>query len=148
MWSAIASVLLGVLGWGATSFFAKPLVDFLNLKKLVHEEITFTANIGAMVADTRAEAFDNGVDALRRLGAKIQATAETDSAVLRWFLSRRGYDLTKTSHGLIGLSNSLHSDDGSRALHTNSIQVGLKLRRSYTDDVLKGVVARMSGKQA
>lgn len=148
MWSAIASLLLGVLGWGATSFFAKPLVDFLSLKKHVHEEITFTANIGAIVADTRAAAFDSAVDALRRLGAKVQATAETDSPVLRWFLGWRGYDLSKASHGLIGLSNSLHTEDGSRALHTNSIQVGLKLRRSYTDDVLKGIIARMSGKQA
>jgi hypothetical protein len=31
MWSAIASLFLGIVGWFATSFFAKPFLDFLTL---------------------------------------------------------------------------------------------------------------------
>ncbi|MGO9719147.1 MAG: hypothetical protein ACLPIG_11145 [Methylocella sp.] len=52
MWSAIAPVLLGAAGWLAASFFGKPLLDFLNLRGQVHEEIIFTGNIGQMVAGT------------------------------------------------------------------------------------------------
>jgi hypothetical protein len=48
MWSAIASVLLGVIGWLVASFFAKPFLDFLNLRSQVHEEIIFTGNVGTM----------------------------------------------------------------------------------------------------
>jgi hypothetical protein len=144
--TAIVSVLLGVAGWLAASFFGKPFVEFPNLRKQVHEEITFSGNIGAIAAEVRPAEFDSAVATLRRLGAKVKATAETDSLVLRWFLARWGYDLLKASGGMIGLSNSLHTSDGSRALHTDSIEVGLKLRRSYTDDVIKGIVHRISGR--
>ena len=43
MWSAIASLFLGIVGWFATSFFAKPFLDFLTLRDLVFEEMTVTA---------------------------------------------------------------------------------------------------------
>jgi len=117
MWSAIASLLLGVAGWLAASFFGKPLLDFLNLRGQVHEEVIFTANVGQMVANTC------------RLGAKLHATNVTTSYLLRWYLSIFGYDLAKAGGGLIGLSNSLGNIVGSRAFHNNSIQVGLKLPR-------------------
>jgi hypothetical protein len=141
MWSAIASILLGVIGWFAASFFAKPLIDFLNLRSQVHEEIIFTGNVGAMVTDTPA--YDKAVDSLRRLGARVQAANVSASKPLRWFLSRAGYDLHKAGGGLIGLSNSLITTDGSRALQTNSIQVGLRLPRDYDDELLRQVVERM-----
>jgi hypothetical protein len=142
MWSAIASILLGVVGWIAASFFAKPLLDFLNLKSQVHEEIVFTGNIGTMVAGTAN--YDKAVNSLRRLGAKVQATNVSASRPLAWFLSVFGYDLPKAGGGLIGLSNSLASTDGSRALHINSIQAALKLPRDYTDDYLRSVLRKMS----
>jgi hypothetical protein len=36
---AIGSFLLGTVGWFAVGFFGKPLLDFLNLRSQVHEEI-------------------------------------------------------------------------------------------------------------
>ncbi len=145
MWSAIASLLLGAIGWLVTSFFAKPLLDFLDLKKRVFEEIIFTGNIGAMVANEPA--FEEAVDDLRRLGAQLQATAATDSIILRLFLAKRGYDLMKAGRGLIGLSNSLHTQDGSRALQTNSVQVGLKLPRDYDDTMIQTIAHRMQNRE-
>jgi hypothetical protein len=141
MWAAIASILLGVAGWIVASFFAKPLLDFLNLKSQVHEEIIFTGKIDAMVAGAK---HDKAADSLRRLGAKVQAANVSASRPLAWFLSVFGYDLPKAGGGLIALSNSLASTDGSRALHTNSIQAALKLPRDYTDDYLRSVVRKMS----
>ena len=65
--------------------------------------------------------YDKAVDLLRRLGAKVQARNVSASPPLKWFLSVWGYDLVRAGGGLIGLSNSLASTDGSRALHINSI---------------------------
>ena len=103
---------------GTTHFFGRPLADFMNLRKQVHEEIVFTGNIGAIVADTPA--YDQAVRSLRRLGAKVQATAATDSRLLRWFLIYRGYDLRKAGGGLVGLSNSLHAP-GRRSRRPNEL---------------------------
>ena len=52
MWSAIASLFLGIVGWFATSFFAKPFLDFLTLRGLVFEEMIFTANVDQIVEGT------------------------------------------------------------------------------------------------
>ncbi len=140
MWSAIASFLLGGVGWFATSFFAKPYLDFLNLRSQVHEEVIFTGNVGPMFAGTPV--YEKAVDSLRRLGAKVHATNITASSLLRWYLPRAGYDLVKAGGGLIGLSNSLADNPGDafRANHTNSIQVGLKLPREYLPEYLRQIL--------
>lgn len=141
MWSAIASFLLGVVGWLVTSFFAKPLLDFLNLRTQVHEEIVFTSNVGHVIAGTPDS--NEAVAMLRRLGARVEATNVTASVVLRWFLSNVGFDLANAASGLIGLSNSLANEDGGRAVHKNSIQVGLRLPRDYDDERMRGIEARI-----
>jgi hypothetical protein len=137
MWSAIASFLLGVVGWLGVSFVGKPLLDFLNLRSQVHEEIIFTGNVGPMAAGTSA--YDKAEDSLRRLGAKVHATNVTASLPLRWYLSKAGYDLVKAGGGLFGLCNSLadNPSDLFRAGHTNSIQVGLNLPRDRNDESLR-----------
>jgi hypothetical protein len=136
MWPAIASVLLGVTGWLVTSFFMKPLLDFLNLRSQVHEEVIFTANVGPMAAGKPI--YDKAEESLRRLGAKVEATNATASRLLRCYLSM-AYDLDKAHGGLIGLSNALtvNPNDWDRAIHANSIQVGLKLPRDYNDESLR-----------
>ena len=83
----------------------------------------YTGNIGGRVEGEvkyGEAAHDNAVDSLRRLAAKVQATYVIASPPLRWFLSVRGYDLVKAGSGLFGLSGSLTSNDGSRAVHRNS----------------------------
>jgi hypothetical protein len=140
MWSAIASILLGAAGWFAASFFGKPLLDFLNLRREVHEEIIFTANIGQMISSTSEH--DQAQDTLRRLGARMQATHASALSLLRWFLSKAGYDLVMAGGGLIGLSNALEHLTGTRDFHTNSIRVGLKLpdnTMDYRNKVLEQV---------
>jgi hypothetical protein len=134
--SAIVSFLLGVVGWLGVSFFGKPLLDFLNLRSQVHEEIIFTANIGRMAAGTVC---DKAQESLRRLGAKLNAGNATASYLLRRYLSKAGYDLVKAGDGLIGLSNSLADDpsDFPRARCTNSIQVGLNLPRDRNDEAMR-----------
>jgi len=83
--------------------------------------------------------YDKAGDSLRRLGAKVHATNITASCLLRWCISKAGYDLVKAGGGLIGLSNSLADNptDAFRAIHTNSIQVVMKLPRDYNDESLR-----------
>ena len=68
MWSATASLFLGIVGWFATSLFAKPFLDFLTLRGLVFQEMIFTANVDQIVEGTPA--YWTAVETLRRLGAK------------------------------------------------------------------------------
>lgn len=65
------------------------------------EEMIFTANVDQIVEGTPA--YWTAVETLRRLGAKVLATAVAASRQLRWFLSKRGYDLTTAGSNLIGL---------------------------------------------
>jgi hypothetical protein len=132
MWSAIASLLLGTIGWFVASFFGKPLLDFLNLRSQVHEEVILAGNIGPMRAGTSDY---RAIERLRRLGAQVRATSITASPLLRWYLSKAGYDLKKAAGGLIGLSNSLNQED--RALYTDQIQKGLKLPPDYQPEYQK-----------
>ena len=136
MWSAIASVLLGLVGWFAARFFGTPFLDFHNLRTQVHEEVIFTANLNPIAAETPRydKAYDNAAESLRRLGAKVQATNVTATRPLRWFLSKQGYDLVDAGKNLIGLSNSLAMPD--RAHHIDKIQAALKLPREYETDYL------------
>jgi hypothetical protein len=124
--------------------FRKPLFDFMNLRGQVHEEIIFTGNIGGRIeGEVKYDeaARDKAVDSLRRLAAKVLATEASAWFPLRWCLSRWGYDLVKAGNGLFGLSGSLTSNDGSRAIHKNSIQDALKLSRDRTDDQLRAIQA-------
>lgn len=133
------SVLLGIAGWCVAGFFAKPLLNFLNLRRQVHEEmILHIANIDTMTRPLGL-AYVETVVSLRRLGAKVHAINGSASGLLRWFLSIRGYDLPGAGRGLIELSNSLHRGDRLVAFHRNSIRMGLKLPRDFSDEQIAGM---------
>jgi hypothetical protein len=137
MWSAIASFLLGVVGWFFTGYLGKPWLDFMSLRSQVHQEIVFTRNIGGKAegeVNYDKAAHDKAVESLRRLAAKVLATEAIAWRPLRWWFFVRGYNLVKAGSDLIGLSNSLTSNDGSRGDHRRSIQVCLRLPGDHTDD--------------
>lgn len=133
-------MFLGIVGWFATSFVAKPLLDFLNLRSLVLEEMIFTANINQIVEGNPA--YWTAVESLRRLGAKVQATNVSALPLLRWFLSKGGYDLAKAGSNLIGLSNSFNLSG--RHLHIDRIEKGLRLPRTSTDEFLDNIREEIS----
>jgi hypothetical protein len=118
-------IVLGIVGWCVASFLATPFLDFMKLRGQVHEELIFTANIGAMLAGKPEHA--KAMDSLRRLGAKVQATNVSAAGPLRWFFGFLGYDLVKAGRSLIALSNSLSETPDIRSPHANSIRKGLRL---------------------
>lgn len=131
----IASFLLGGVGWFVTNFFAKPYLDFRNLKSQVNEELTFTANVAPI--DAESPRYREVSDSLRRLEAKVLTTNNTESPLLRWVLSKQGYDLVNAGGGLVGLSNSLvEHHPGHRVIFTDRIQMGLKLPRESLPEYL------------
>jgi len=132
MWGAIASFLLGGIGWFVASFFAKPLLDFLNLRNQVLEELIFTANVN----DERMPLYASARESLRRLGAKVLAINSTSYRPLRWFLSKCRYELGQNGAGgsLIGLSNSLNLPV--RHLQIDKIEKGLRLPSTYIPEYL------------
>ncbi len=78
-------VLLGIAGWFVASFFTKPLLNFLNLRCRVHEEmILHTANIDTMTRPLGL-AYVEAVMSLRSLGTKVQAMNSSASGLLRFF---------------------------------------------------------------
>jgi len=137
--------LAGVLGWVVASFFGKPLIEFLDLRRKVHEEIVYTGNVGFMdLQDEKQRArYDEAVENLRRLGAKVQAIDVAATTPLRFVLLKVGFNLEQAGRGLIGLSNSLHLRDGGRMMQTAWIQNGLKLPRDFTDEQIRESRKRM-----
>jgi hypothetical protein len=115
----VGAVILLAFGWFVTNFAAKPYVDFRNLKREVHQELIFTANVGPMSLGTPD--YSNAVDSLRRLGSRVRVHP------LRWCLSVCGYDLAQAGNALIALSNSLSAYDDARMRHKKSILDGLRL---------------------
>jgi hypothetical protein len=133
---AIASFLLGGVGWFATNFFAKPYLDFRNLRSQVDEQLISTWNVAPIAADIPG--YQTAQDSLRDLGAKVLTTNNTASPPLRWYLSKAGYDLAKASAGLNALSKSLaDSYPHHRLIYTDRIQEGLKLQRDSTPELLR-----------
>jgi hypothetical protein len=138
IWSisgAIASFLLVGVGWFVTNLLAKPYLDFLNLRSQVHEGIVFTANVAPI--DVTGPRYREVADSLRRLGAKVLTTNNTESRPLRWYLSWRGYDLVKAGNSLVVLSGCLVDPNPAlRIVQTDRIQEGLILPRdSSIEDV-------------
>jgi hypothetical protein len=89
IWSvsgAIASFLFVGVGWFVTNLLAKPYLDFLDLRSQVHEEIIFTANVAPI--DAKDPRYRVASDSLRRLGAKVLTTNNTESPLLRSFQNK------------------------------------------------------------
>lgn len=90
---------------GLARIYSRNPTSILNLRSQVHEEIVFTANVAPI--DVESPRYREVADSLRRLGAKVLTTNNTESRPLRRYLSWRGYDLVKAGNSLVVLSGCL-----------------------------------------
>jgi hypothetical protein len=127
--------VFGNCGRVCNELFCKAVPRFLDPRGLVFEEMIVTANVDQIVEGTPA--YWTAVETLRRLGAKVLATDVAASRQLRWFLSKRGYDLTTAGSNLIGLSNLLNVKG--RHLHADRIEKGLRRPRTSSDEFLDAI---------
>ena len=129
----LVAAAVGVLGWLLFHFFARQVLDFYELRKITHEELVFTANIGG----ANNIGFAKAQDDLRRLSAKMGALNRSLSTVSSRFLSWRGYDLEKAAGGLRGLSNNLGRAGYDKAYSRFSVEAGLRLPTEDTPERLE-----------
>jgi hypothetical protein len=142
MWSGflqlfgiVCTVLLAVVTWAVTNFFAKPLLRFFELREKTHEALFFYANVGG----SDSNGFEEAVRELRRLASQLSALDISLKTVREmrpasWWLRRRGYNIENASQSLTGFSNTLDSRKGERAINRDKLEKALLLPLSYTDE--------------
>ncbi|HEX4301921.1 MAG TPA: hypothetical protein VHZ78_03965 [Rhizomicrobium sp.] len=119
-------VVVAVVTWIATNFFADPILRFNRTRAAIYASIYYTGNVGgpANVEEVRA-----ATDELRRLSATLRSLWHTSPRVIKFYFSTmRGYNLVDAAAGLIGVSNNLNSNDGTRGKFRRSIILSLKLK--------------------
>jgi len=136
--AAAISGIAGVCAWVATNFFAEPLLDFRKLRKAIHESLFFNANVGNVSKDESVESAS--ID-LRKFAAALNAFWVTAPRIVKSYLLRCGYNVELASSNLVGFSNSIHLEEGSRAIHRHRIEKGLRLPLSYSDEEIRDVIA-------
>jgi hypothetical protein len=121
-WSIGFGLLSGVVGWMISEFLAKPFRRGIDLVADARTSVLVYANVQARakMAAGRDDGYATHVElteeaearlrkaeeALRELGAKMQALAGTDRAAA-FVLRALGTDLRSAGIALIGLSNSI-----------------------------------------
>ena len=138
----VGTFAVGAFGWLITHFLADPLLQFGRLRRDIYENLVFTANVSAIVRD---DILQDAMSKLRRDGAKLTALWHSTFPVIRWWWGYRGYKIEDASRALIGLSNSLTTENGQRAVFRNRIDRALKLPREYTDEDVQGIIVTMRG---
>ena len=129
-------VALGVAGWWTTHWIANPLLAIYRMRAEVHEGPFRVANVGSQAG---AAELREAQALLRGLAAKLSAANVAASRGVSRLIRLRGFDLPKAVAGLTGLSNSLRTDDGSRALHRGAAERGLRLPKSDSDEYLRKI---------
>jgi hypothetical protein len=133
----VGTVALGVVGWIVTHFAAVPILDFYGIRRRIHEELFFTKNVApGFMPD---EDVRKAIASIRRQAARLDALRVSLRAVPRAYLSWCRYNLVAASGGLIGISNSFGTSDGSLALHRHALQKSLKLPVEYTDEQISAI---------
>lgn len=124
-----SAFLIGSTSWFATHLIAKPVVEVLELRKRVWEELLVTANFGA----TDEARYQETVQRLRRLAAQASALDVAWPSWSRWVLQDLlRQDLAGAAKHLLGLSNTLWAVDGGAWEHRSGVQIALRLPQSIT----------------
>jgi hypothetical protein len=141
MISNLGPVAVALISWIVFNAIGRPLLRFFDLRTEVRRTTMLYDNVRARWTerdnvrvsagddeDTTPNNFERLQEAelqYRDLGSQVRAFADTQSptcVVLRWI----GFDIRKTSSGLLGLSNTLNTYGKGRAFHKEEINVAMK----------------------
>jgi hypothetical protein len=134
----IGTFAVGAVGWVVAHFLGDPILRLSQLRRDVREAIFFTANIGE---GTEQKIRDLANTELRRLAARLNALSKDAWYPNRWWWKRRGYDLGLAVSGLTGLSNSLTTALGEKAVCRHDIEKGLGFPFEHTDKEIADIQA-------
>jgi hypothetical protein len=159
LWHIFGPFVLGVLGWVAVNFVGKPYLEFLTLKKEIHEELiifwyvhppadqdhdVYGEEIPPEAYREAMRAYSDARETIRRLGSKLSALNVSLTRPLSYWLSWRGYKVQDAANGLLRLSTEF--DYADRTLLCDSIERFLRLPysypRSYIEQIREGRAAR------
>jgi hypothetical protein len=127
-----------VIGALITDFVRMPYRQFFTLRTEIRQEMVRLANVPVPDASWKVPTYSEETlekmlrpireaqTALRTLGARMKAFAETESIAAN-IVRHRNYDPLSAGHGLIGLSNSVAVHGPERAAHRASINKALRL---------------------
>jgi len=135
----VGTFALGVAGWFAANFYGEPLSRFAAIRREILVAIFFYANVNK---DTQRNVIEVGASELRRLAAQLDALRNSLMAPTSWTLSRMAFDLPRAVRGVTGLSNTLVSVDGQKALHRHEIELALRFTPEFTSAEIEAIRAR------
>jgi hypothetical protein len=117
------SAAAAAIAWVATNFFAEPLLTFYRRRRAILESMIYCANVGS---GSRDDVYLAAYNELRRHSAALSATWQTSPTAIRVWLRYRGFDLPAAASAILGFSNSLTTQDGSKALFRPKILSALR----------------------
>jgi hypothetical protein len=103
MWSAIASIVLGAIGWGCARFVFEPMKEIVDLRREAQECLIIHGNLAK---DAPAEERRAASDTFRRIGAGL---VSRHIAAYPWVprcCTWLGWDIHSAGTLLISLGNS------------------------------------------
>ena len=140
--SAVATILLGLLGWFGAHFVGVQILEFRRIRQEIHEALFFTANVPYREGVEQQAAVADAAALLRRLAARLDALRVSLAPIPAWWLSRR-YDLREATAGLTGLSNCIGEKDGYAAVFRDQIERALDLPLSYSAEGMAALKRRL-----
>jgi hypothetical protein len=114
LWHIFGPFVLGVLGWFAVNFAGKPYLEFLTLRKEIHEELIIFfyvhpppdeehdvsgEEISPEAYREAIKAYSDARKSIRRLAAKLSALNVSLSRPVSYCLRWRGYKVQDAAKG-------------------------------------------------
>jgi hypothetical protein len=108
MWSAVASFLLGVIGWVITKRFWEPFKEIIDLRREVQECLIMYGNLAK---DTPLDDRRAAAEAFRSIGAGlISRHIASNRAVTWWCNTRQHWDIYSAGIMLLGIADNTQSN--------------------------------------
>ena len=140
-WGTIFTIALGCFGWVVTSFFARPYMQFHDLRGDVIQKSVLYANVSASAKQhesgyrSHEELTEPELDRLRKaeeefrnLAARMRAFALNEPPTM-WFVKLwHHYDPLEASAALLAVSNTLHAYGLDRANAQAKLEQVLRFR--------------------
>lgn len=137
--SALSVILLGAIGWVALEFIGRPIRSFFDLRREIHRQLLFLANVPAvkpvddyiragMSEHQKALAAIRNVEkTFRDLGTQMLAFGESEWPAGR-LIGLVGFDARAAGRALIGLSNNVNGYGAERADFRAGVFKALRLK--------------------
>ncbi|TAG77633.1 MAG: hypothetical protein EAZ24_07440 [Burkholderiales bacterium] len=126
--AALIGVVAGGAGYWVTTFWMKPIVNYIELRSKVAADLIYYAQVVSAegLKQRMQELYEERVLANRRHSADLAACTLELPFWYRWYLRSRGCSPNEAVRNLIGLSNATDYDDAEKRIGKIKVALGLK----------------------